>query len=49
MNTLKFGSTPQPSNGMKYKQFGPKYGTIGARETAKTAEKACTYGGGADV
>ena len=30
------------SNRLEHKQFGQKYGIIGAREIAKTAEKACT-------
>lgn len=30
------------SNCQKHKQLRQKYGTIGAREKAKTMEKACT-------
>ena len=33
----------------KHKQKGGKCGIIGAREIVKTARKACTYGGGANV
>ena len=37
------------SNRLKDKQYGLKYGRIGARELGKGKEKACSYGGGADV
>ena len=37
------------SNRLKDKQYGLKYGRIGARELRKGKEKACSYGGGADV
>ena len=36
-------------NHLKYKQNGPKYDIIGARELGRNIGKACTYGGGADV
>ncbi len=36
-------------NGPKGEHFAEGSGIIGAKESNKTEEKACTYGGGADV
>lgn len=43
--TCLFGACFVTSNSLEDKQYGLKYGRIGARELGKSKEKACTYRG----